>query len=65
MSKPFTNWAKTYKNDSCRIFEISEEEAMELIKKHIFEADIRKRIESADQDNPIRCGIWLVWGWSY
>lgn len=58
----FTHWAKKHKDT---IREISQSEAKDLIASHVSEAEIRQRMDRADIDHPIKCGIWTVWGWRY
>lgn len=63
--KRFTHWAKTLRSDPCHIEEISESEAKEIIHRYVSDAEFRERIDRADQDHPVKAGIWLVWGWRY
>lgn len=56
------HYAKYYKNDSSKITLLSELEAYDIVKCYADEP--RKRMYQCSLDDPVKCGIWMVWGWN-
>jgi len=56
------HYAKYLKNDSGHIVLLTEEAAYDIVKSHVLEP--RKRMYQTNLNDPIKCGIWMVWGWN-
>lgn len=55
-------YAKFLKNDPSHIVLLTEAETYDIVKCYVEEP--RKRMYQCNLNDPIKCGIWYVWGWN-